>query len=104
MKSRILLLCVALVMASCVGDKATNAPNPDLPFKPVNIPEHNEKPGYGVYLKSCYQCHQQADPSTLSVDKWKNTVPAMAEHAGITKEEGEQVLDYILYVKSQGVR
>jgi hypothetical protein len=32
------------------------------------------------------------------------TVPTMAEHAGITVEEGKQVLEYILYVKFQELR
>jgi len=31
-------------------------------------------------------------------------VPVMAKHAGITEEEGKQVLDYILHVKEEGVR
>ncbi|MFT5904436.1 MAG: hypothetical protein ACI9E1_000010 [Cryomorphaceae bacterium] len=55
-------------------------------------------------MKTCYQCHDQTDPSTLSTKKWTMTVPAMAEHAGITEEEGKQVLEYILYVKSQELR
>lgn len=102
----LLAVCVICIFTSCTltNNKKKSTYNPSLPYRPVNISDNTERRGYGVYMKTCYQCHDQTDPSTLSTKKWTMTVPAMAEHAGITEEEGKQVLEYILYVKSQELR
>lgn len=108
MTSRVILLIFTsvFIFSACTGiqKKKPNAPEPDLPFKPVKIAEHSKHPGFSIYMKTCHQCHQQADPTTLSVEKWQNKVPTMAKHAGISKEDGEKVLNYILHVKSEGLR
>ncbi len=99
------LLLVGLfgLLVSCVKDRS-DPYEPDLPFKPAKTGENTQHPGYGPYMKACHQCHQQADPLTLSEDKWTMTVPAMAKHAGVTEKEGEQILDFILSLKSEGMR
>ncbi|MGE9266830.1 MAG: hypothetical protein ACQKBY_01940 [Verrucomicrobiales bacterium] len=100
-------LCALLLgsLASCSSHKTENPPyEPDLPFRPAKISDHTQAPGYGLYMKSCYQCHQQADPASLTNEKWEMTVPVMAKHAGITEKEGQLVLNYILHVRSEGLR
>lgn len=52
--------------------------------------------GYGVYTRQCYQCHAQPDPSKLTEQQWKNIVPVMGKHAGISDEDRENVLAYLL--------
>ena len=99
----ILSLCVGWVTSCSSGNaRKTAAPfEPVLPFKPVKTAENKSHPGYALYVKHCYECHQQADPASLSVDKWTNTVPRMAKHAGVSQADGKQILDYILQLKSQ---
>jgi hypothetical protein len=74
---------------------------PEMPFEPVHLAEYTKHPGYAVYMKSCYQCHQQAHPASLTFEAWEQTVPEMAKHASISETEGTQVLNFILFLKSQ---
>jgi cytochrome c5 len=93
-------------LASCSDQHAKKAQapfDPILPFKPVKMADNSNHPGYALYVRHCYECHQQAHPATLSVEKWKNKVPTMAKHAGISQEDGSKILDYILHMKSQGL-
>lgn len=96
----------AVWLSSC-GNRDTQKPgvpfDPILPFEPVKTADNTSHPGYALYASKCFRCHQQAHPATLSVGKWKNTVPAMAKHAGISQADGKKILDYILQMKSQGV-
>jgi hypothetical protein len=112
--SKIMLLTKRfLVLSAFVGwlgscsNQHTQKPappfDPILPFMPVKTADSTSHPGYALYVSKCYQCHQQAHPATLSVEKWKNTVPTMAKHAGISQADGKRVLDYILHMKVQGV-
>lgn len=104
-RSLILSLSVGW-LASCGNQEAPKAEppfKPVLPFKPVKTADNAKYPGFGLYVRHCYQCHQQAHPSALSVEKWKDTVPVMAKHAGISQADGKMILEYILHTKSQGV-
>jgi cytochrome c5 len=105
-KHSLVLSLFAGWLVSCGNQKArnTSAPfDPVLPFKPVKTADNKLHSGYALYVKHCYQCHQQAHPATLSFEKWENTVPRMAKHAGISEADGKDILDYILQMKSQGV-
>lgn len=102
-RSLVLSLFVCWV-TSCGSQnfQKTAAPfEPELPFKPVKTADNKSHPGYGLYVKHCYQCHQQAHPASLSIEKWGNTVPRMTKHAGISQADGKQILDYILQLKAQ---
>lgn len=100
--TRPLILCLSsmLLYVGCTSLHQKTF-KPDLPFEPVQLADSAKHPGYAIYMKSCYNCHQQTHPATLSTEKWTRTVPEMAKHAGITEKEGKQVLDYILYLKSE---
>lgn len=102
---RSLILSLSVVwLASCGnqdGRKTTAPFEPILPFEPVKTAGNTSHPGYELYVKNCYECHQQAHPATLSVEKWKNTVPFMAKHAGVSEADGKKILDYILHMKSR---
>lgn len=104
---RFLMLSGFVVWLGSCSNKNTQRPvapfEPTLPFKPVKTADNTSHPGYALYVSKCYQCHQQAHPATLSVEKWRNTVPTMANHAGISQADGKKVLDYILHMKSQSV-
>ncbi|MBK1830100.1 hypothetical protein JIN77_05165 [Verrucomicrobiaceae bacterium R5-34] len=99
------LLLAAITLSCSTQDEPKEAPfKPVMPYEPVKNTDLTKHEGHSLYMKTCYQCHQQADPTSLSEKKWSMTVPAMATHAGITQSEGQQVLEYILNVKSEGLR
>lgn len=106
-KCSLILSLFVCWLTSCSNQNTQKAAapfEPTLPFKPVKMADNKSHPGYALYVKHCYQCHQQAHPASLSIEKWSNTVPRMAQHAGISQADGKEILDYILHMKSQAER
>lgn len=102
----VLIIPLSFLFVSCGVNKQKNVATyePDLPYEPAKPFRKGNHPGKSAYMKTCYQCHAQDDPLSLSDKKWSMTVPRMAEHAGISVREGEQILDYILGVRAEGLR
>ena len=55
--------------------------------------------GHAVYMMQCGQCHAYTLPAQLEAAEFATTVPKMVKHAGLSGEQGSDVLAYILAVK-----
>jgi hypothetical protein len=56
--------------------------------------------GFGVYLRSCGECHTHALPDELSTKDWHVVTPRMAWNANITDAEQDALLKYLLAARS----
>ena len=53
------------------------------------------KRGYGVYLKHCAQCHEHRLPNTISLPAWHDQIDTMADLAGLSKQDAEDLQAYL---------
>ena len=92
-----------LLISACghfSGSKDLSPPSKEL-SKKSGVPHSTLMDGYGIYMRQCYQCHAQPDPSTLTGDQWNTIVPVMAQHAGISEKDKKAVLAYLLAHKEK---
>jgi orotidine-5'-phosphate decarboxylase len=52
--------------------------------------------GHEVYVNQCGRCHELKMPSKISGEDWHIVVPGMAWNAGISEDDEDAVLKYIL--------
>ncbi|MDY0059378.1 MAG: cytochrome c [Myxococcota bacterium] len=54
------------------------------------------KKGQRLYAGRCAGCHELYPPASRSADHWRTWVPAMAPRSGLTPEESQRLLDYLV--------
>ena len=93
---RFALLLTSFIIWACqnVQDIVTPAPTPEM-AKVSGKPYFQLKEGYGVYMKSCAQCHERRLPSSTTLPDWHDKVSSMSALAGISKEEEKSLQVYL---------
>ena len=92
----IALGCVGAFVScqSSVREVATPAPteaNARVSGKPLPV----LKRGYGVYMTHCSECHEHRLPDTVTFSEWQGHIDTMADLAGLSKEEEEDLQHYL---------
>ncbi len=95
MKKPIAAFVCLFVLAACAQQKSAPIPTAAMAAKTGEDLAVIQK-GYGVYMAQCTRCHEAMMPSEVSKDDWHIVTPGMAWNAGISEQEEEAVLKYIL--------
>lgn len=56
--------------------------------------------GRAVYMSNCTRCHEPMMPRDLTRADWHVVVPGMAWNAGISEQDEDDVLAYLLAAKA----
>ena len=57
------------------------------------------KRGHEVYMVQCARCHEPVMPERVSDKDWHLVVPGMAWNAGISGEDEDALMKYIMAAK-----
>lgn len=95
MKKPIAAFLCLFALAACVQQKSAPIPTAAMAAKSGEDLAVIQK-GYGVYMAQCTRCHEPMMPSEVSKEDWHIVTPGMAWNAGISEQEEEAVLKYIL--------
>jgi len=104
MKNRIAIVvgCVAVLMIASCAVQDANAPKPTQEMADrANLPLSAIREGHSVYLRKCAECHELMLPDRVTSSDWHVVVPGMAWNAGISRQEEDAVLQYLLAAKSR---
>lgn len=78
----------------------SEVPNPSMEMvQKSSVSLEKLQQGHSVYMLRCAECHEYPLPNALAEADFIDTIPEMVRHSGISKEEGNAVLAYILAVK-----
>ena len=96
---RWLLLGMGVALAGCATEPKTAA----LPSKEMSemsgVSLEQLERGRHIYETDCSRCHVPMLPGEASEGDWHVVVPGMAWNAGISREDEDAVLAYILAAK-----
>jgi len=70
-------------------------------FPGITVEDLNK--GKTAYESNCKGCHDAFHPSKFSEEKWRKEVPKMAKKAKIDAATEEQILKYVLTMRSAPV-
>jgi cytochrome c5 len=94
-KKLIASLLAVFAVAACAPEKTVPMPTFAMAAKSGDDLAVLQK-GYGVYMANCTRCHEPMMPSEVSKEDWHIVTPGMAWNAGISVEDEEAVMKYIL--------
>ncbi len=95
MKKSLYLAFVAMFVAGCADTKLIPAPTVEMSRKSgQDLVTLNR--GHMVYTTACARCHEPMMPSEISGEDWHVVVPGMSWNAGISSEDEEAVMKYIM--------
>lgn len=93
-------MTVVVLAVGCATNPAIPQPSRAMAEK-ANIPLSDIRRGHSVYLKKCGECHELMMPDQVSSSDWHVVVPGMAWNAGISREDEDAVLQYLLAAKAK---
>lgn len=64
------------------------------------VPVERLQHGRAVFMSDCTRCHEAKVPRDLTREDWHVVVPGMAWNAGISEQDEDDVLAYILAARS----
>jgi len=101
MKYGLAALLGCLIAAGCATQNA-NAPKPTQEMADrAKLPLATIREGHSVYLRKCGECHELMLPDRVTDSDWHVVVPGMAWNAGISRQEEDAVLQYLIAAKSR---
>ncbi|MGB2266742.1 MAG: c-type cytochrome [Akkermansiaceae bacterium] len=74
----------------------------EMPVPDAQLARSSGKPldelgrGYALAQVHCAQCHEFKLPKDMQVEEWHTIVPGMAWNAGLSKEDEDAVLSYLV--------
>ena len=95
MKKSLYLAFVAMLVAGCADTKLIPAPTAEMALKSGQNLETLGR-GHTVYITACARCHEPMMPSEISGEEWHVVVPGMSWNAGISDEDEQAVMKYIM--------
>jgi len=103
MKKNLHFLALFTLLFGCATEEQggiSEVPNPTSQMaEKSGAPITTLQRGHAVYMMQCGQCHAYPLPEQLESAEFVTTVPKMVKHAGLSGEQGGDVLAYILAVK-----
>lgn len=99
----VVLIVAGLVIAAC----APSAENVSAPVPNAKMASAAGKSldmlgkGYALSQVHCAQCHEFKMPEDMRVEEWHSIVPGMAWNAGLSKEDENAVLAYLVAATTQ---
>jgi cytochrome c5 len=99
----ITLLFAAFAMSSCVVDqmeKLAPRPTPAMSVE-SGVSLTKLENGRTIFLANCGRCHEHQFPDTVSQADWHVVVPGMSWNAGISKNDQQALLSYLLAAKAK---
>lgn len=101
MKYGLAALLGCLMAVGCATRNA-NAPEPTQEMADrAKLPLSIIREGHSVYLRKCGECHELMLPDRVTDSDWHVVVPGMAWNSGISRQEEDSVLQYLLAAKSR---
>jgi cytochrome c5 len=88
-------LLAVFAVAACAPEKTVPMPTFAMAAKSGDDLAVLQK-GHAVYMANCTRCHEPMMPSEVSKEDWHIVTPGMAWNAGISVEDEEAVMKYIL--------
>ena len=97
---RWIALGAGLWLVGCASEPEPLPPVPSVEMAQVSgVPLDDLQFGRAVFVSNCTRCHEPMMPRDVSTEDWHVVVPGMAWNAGISSEEEDAVLRYILAAK-----
>ena len=99
----ILLVAVVCVLSACVVDKMEKlAPRPTQTMSAKSgVSLTKLEQGRSIFLANCGRCHEHQFPDTVSSSDWHAVVPGMSWNAGLSKNDQQTLLAYLLAAKAK---
>ena len=99
----IVVLFAAFGSSSCVVDKMEKlAPRPTQQMSATSgVSLTTLENGRTIFLANCGRCHELHFPDTVSRADWHVVVPGMSWNAGVSKNDQQALLDYLLAAKAK---
>jgi hypothetical protein len=97
------VVALCAVLPSCARPRLAPTPE-DTAWAATQWPGTTDavlEAGYAVYRKRCSGCHHLPLPDAHTPEKWTRTIPEMAGKAKLTAEQEDDVLRYILAVRTR---
>lgn len=95
MKKLLYLAFVAIFVAGCADTKLIPVPTAEMAQKSGQNLDTLSR-GHTVYTTACARCHEPMMPSEISGQDWHVVVPGMSWNAGISEEDEQAVMKYIM--------
>ena len=97
------LFATVFVLSACVVDNMEKlAPHPTPAMSATSgVSLTKLETGRTVFLANCGRCHEHQFPDTVSRADWHTVVPGMSWNAGISKNDQQALLAYLLAAKAK---